>query len=105
MINVQPHLCETETKGRTGGGVDFYAKTINQNVINRNVLTTELIETLRVSYNGIFNSENIIRLYITSSCCSILFELPARLHTHIGVVHHRNMDNHVSLACFDPFHL
>ena len=89
MINVQPHLCETETKGRTRG-VDFYAKTFNQNVINRNVLKTDLVETLRVSYNGIFNYEIIVIITSRSnSCCSILFELPARLHTHIGVFHHR----------------
>ena len=74
-------------------------------MINRNVLKTELIETLRVSYNGIFNYEQIIvTTSRPNSCCSILFELPARLHTHIGVFHHRNMDNHVSFACFDPFH-
>ena len=74
-------------------------------MINRNVLKSELIETLRVSYDGIFNHEQII--VITSrpnNCCSIIFELPARLHTHIGVFHHHNMDNHVALACVDPIH-
>ena len=70
-----------------------------------NRFNTELIETLRSSYIGIFNHEQIIvTTNRSNSCCSILFELPARLHTNIGVFHHRNMDNHVSLACFDPFH-
>ena len=57
VINDHPHPSKTETKGRTRGGVDFYAKTINQNVINRNILKTEFIETLRSSYNVIFNYE------------------------------------------------
>ncbi len=40
-----------------------------------------------------------------NSGCFILFELYASLRTSSGAFHHRNMDNHVNLACFGPFNI